>query len=115
MARRRLEADERLGLGARADLADEVPELREPAGVARGLHLVEEPDRGEFGIGGEPLLDERLVGIEFRPARGVADRGRVEVAIEFALGEPAIEGAATQAHARRDGGLREALLEVVSE
>jgi hypothetical protein len=83
--------------------------------VACGARLVEEAHRGELRIGREPLLDQRVVAVEFGAPHGVAHRRGVEVAIELAAGQPVIDRAATEAEALSDRRLGEALLDVVSE
>jgi hypothetical protein len=78
--------------------------------------LLEEPDRGELGIGLKPLANQRLIGVELgghRCPRPVADtRG---VTVQGAGGHPALQGATITAEALGERGDRQALLEIVAQ
>ena len=66
MRRRRLEANDRLGLRSRPDPADEDLELRQAARVAGGAALLEQPHSGELRIRREARRNDRLVRLELR-------------------------------------------------
>lgn len=92
-ARRRLEPDHRLGRRGWSDLAHERLQLRVTAVVARGADLRQQSYRRQRRIRGEPRFSNGFVGIQFRrrrPPRPVPHGRRVQIPIEIARPNPAV-------------------------
>ena len=79
------------GLRARADVMDEVFELRVAPRVAGGLALRQEAHGGQLGVGREARVNDRLVGREFgRLAHPLARS--IRDLLGHASGDPAVHG-----------------------
>jgi hypothetical protein len=118
MTRRRLEADDRLRRRRGTELPDERLQLRVAACVPRSPDLVEQPNGRELRIRGESRVDDGPVCIELRRSRrsgAVAHRVVVEVPIEIAGANPAMDRIAMDTELPRQGALACALLEIVPE
>ncbi|MDB4909138.1 MAG: hypothetical protein JWO05_3922 [Gemmatimonadetes bacterium] len=112
MAGRRLEPHERLGLRPGPDAGDIVTHLGDPARVAGGADLLEQPHRGELGVGRQPGRDDPGKGIELRgPRRILARRRGLDVAPELAGRDPVMHHAAADAEALGNGRLGQAIIE----
>lgn len=100
------------------DLLDVELQLRDPAAVAGRAHLLEEASGSELGILGQTLADERLVGIQLGRLRRpgpVADLARIQIPLELAALDPAVDRLSADAESSGELGLRIALLEIVLE
>jgi hypothetical protein len=93
-------------------------QLRVAARVAGGADLVEQPHRRQLGIGGEPGLNNRFVGVELRRdgrPRPIADGHGVQISIEIARPNPAVNRVAAEAQPASQRGLTRALLKVMPQ
>jgi hypothetical protein len=116
--RRRLEADDRLGRRYRSHPTDKFLQLRIAALEARRTDLRQQPHGGQLRVRGESRLDDGFVGVELgrhRLPRPVLHRRGVEVPIEVALSNPAMNRVAVDAQLTCQRALARPLLQVVPE
>ena len=117
MARRGLEAHDGLGFTG-PDLPDVLLQLCVAARVAGSPDLLQEPHGGELRQCLQPGLDDRLEGIELgrhRRPRSIPRNRRIDVSVEVALRDPAVDSSTVYAKALGDHRLREPSGEVVSQ
>jgi len=117
-ARRRLETDDRLGRRRRADSPHEFFQLRVAAREARRADLRQQSYGRQLRIRGQSRLDDGLVGVELgrhRATRPVPHGRGVQIAIEIAVANPAVNRVAMDTEFPRQGALAGPLLQVVPE
>ncbi len=116
--RRRLEADDRLRRRRWTDLPHKFFQLRVAACVSRRADLREQPHRRQRWIRRETRLDDGLVVVEFcgyAPSRPIPHRCRVQIPIELAIANPAMNRVAMDAQFARQGAFAGPVLQVVPE
>ena len=114
----RLEANHGRGRRHRADPPDEDFQLGVAACIACGPDLVEQPHGGQLRIRGKARFDDRRVCRDFgghRRARPVAHGLAVQIPIEIAGADLAMNPVAMDAELARQGALARSLLQVVPE
>src|SRR5665213_1017162 len=116
MAGRCLEAYGWLDHGRRTRASDERSQLAHSTRVAGGMDLCVQPDRAQLWILREPLLNERLVGVQLaRPLgpRGVAYICYINVTVGLAGGDPSLDRAASDLESPGQNGNRYSLFQIV--
>lgn len=116
VARRRFEADHRLGLRTGTHPGHVVAELRDPTRVARGADLLEEPDAAELRIRREAGADDRLVGGQAGgPSDPDAAAAPRQIAVHLPGRDPVVDEAPADAQLPGNGGFGQALVQQVFE